>query len=166
MAVKTRKPDETQEPQETQEIPDEGKARRKRDPLVEPDLDVLGLVEDVPEDEWESQPLVTTAAIRSEGQQVIDRQVAALKEQWEAAGKPVPNPRKSPRSRRVVKPEHAPALRRMLGLAATFNKVGIAYFDTGHDKDGNEVIVYTVREAPKRGRPANGDSESAENSES
>jgi hypothetical protein len=104
--------------------------------------DMLDAAE-VPEDEWSSHPLADGPE-RKPGQVKIDGQVEALHQKWVDAGKP--ETRQSPRNRLLVDPHHAPAVRYMLGQAATHLKVAVKIAPVAHDQNGKEVIVYTARD--------------------
>lgn len=124
---------------------------RKREVLKTVPLDELGEDEEVPEEEWDSHPLVAAnVADRSPQQTQIDEAFKKLLDKWKEAGEP--DPRRSPRSRRVVYPEHAPAIRRMITLAAKLYDIGYFFSPPAHDKDGREVIVYSPAKKIRRPR--------------
>jgi hypothetical protein len=123
----------------------------KREVLKMVPLDELGEDEEVPEEEWDSHPLVAAnVADRSPQQTQIDEAFKKLLDKWKEAGEP--DPRRSPRSRRVVSPEHAPAIRRMITLSAKLYDIGYFFSPPAHDKDGREVIVYSPAKKIRRPR--------------
>lgn len=110
--------------------------------LPEVDLDALGDVEDVPEDEYGEVILDTRdRADRSPAQMKIDAAVNAVHEAWIKAGKP--NIRTAPRKRYVVKPEFEATTRAMLVRAGAINKVRVIQKAT-HDGNGMAVIVFSA----------------------
>ena len=136
--------------QEAASAPKE-KRKYERKVIKEVPLDELGEAEDVPEDEWEQTPLITGAAVeRSAAQKQIDVQFAELLKKWKEAGEP--EPRKSPRSRRVISPEHAPAIRFMVSASAKLYDVAVKFAPAAFDKDGREVIVYSPATKIRRPR--------------
>lgn len=102
--------------------------------------------EDVPESEWSQTPLTTQE--RKPAQLAIDAKVKALYEAWVKAERP--KVAQSPRKRLVVKPDHAPAVRHMLGLAGRFLDVHVKVNPPAHNPDGNEIIVFTARDRNRR----------------
>jgi hypothetical protein len=113
-------------------------------------LDELGEAEDVPEAEWEQTPLTDSGTTdRGAAQMKIDADFKDLFDKWVAAGKP--EPRKSPRSRRAVPPEHGPAIKRMITNAAKLYDVVAKFSPVAHDQQGRYVIVYSP--VPKVSRP-------------
>lgn len=133
--------------------PDTGAGKRKyqrKDPLKPVPVDSLGEEEDVPEEEWSVTPLTDSSAERSESQKIIDAAFGELHAKWVAAGRP--EPRQSPRSRRVIAPEHAPAIRKMIAEAAKLHDVNVKFAPAAFGQDGREVIVYSPAVKVKRPR--------------
>ena len=114
--------------------------------------DAVLAVEDVPESEFDQYTLVKAGRARSEIQTLIDTQVRALHSKWAVGGRlPVVQ---APRARRVVAPEHATEIRRMLVSAAKYLEVSIHFFEAARTEDGKTVLAYTVRDRnPSLGRP-------------
>jgi hypothetical protein len=138
--------------------------KQKRSPLKEVPLDLLAEVEEVPEEEWGSHSLLRASA-RSDMQKLVDAQVKSIHDKWIAAGRP--NLHRAPRARRTVSPEFAPAVRKLIASAAQHHKISVRYFETGHTKEGKEVLVYAaIDRDPKLGRKktVTSDENSAENS--
>lgn len=130
---------------QTDETAEKPKRTYTRHNVPEVSAEIAGAFEDVPEDEWpQTQPVVR--GVRSDAQQIMDASVRVLKEKWENAGKP--DAARSPRHRHIVNPEDVASVKRMLGKAATFNNVKIAYSPKATKDDGREVIVYTVSDKP------------------
>jgi Lsr2 len=137
----------------TEGAPEGGEEPRpaKVNPALRPvPLDMLGDAEDVPEEEWDAAPL-TVPEERDESQVRIDADVKDAYDKWVAAEKPTVS--KSPRKRRIVSPEFAPAVRLMIGKAARFHGVSAVLSKPAFNKDGKEIITFSVRDkAPKRER--------------
>ncbi len=132
------------------EVKADDKPKRNRNKALAPvPVDVLGESEDVPEEEWELAPLHVPDE-RDAAQLVIDGEVKAAYDKWVEAGKP--NEAKSPRKRRRAAPEHAPAIRQMIGKAARFHNVRAILSKPTFDADGREIIVFTVRDKVVRDR--------------
>lgn len=131
------------------------KKTSKNKALIPVPVDVLGDSEDVPEEEWAEAPL-SVPEERDAAQLVIDKEVKEAYDKWVAAGKP--HAVKSPRKRRLANPEHAPAIRMMIGKAARFHKVTAVLSKPAFNSDGKEIIVFSVRDkAPTRNRKADAD---------
>jgi hypothetical protein len=132
-----------------------GKSKSKNKALIPVPLDLLGESEDVPEEEWTEVPL-SVPEERDAAQLVIDKEVKDAYDKWVAAGKP--HAVKSPRKRRLANPEHAPAIRQMIGKAARLHKVTAVLSKPSFNADGKEIIVFSVRDkAPARNRKADAD---------
>jgi hypothetical protein len=144
----------TQDVTASSETETEKRKYTRKDPIKDIPADELGEAEDVPESEWETTPLTAsaTAKPRSDAQQKIDADFKSLLDKWTAAGKP--EPRKSPRSRRVISREYAPALRFMISGAATLYEVAVKFAPAAYSADGREVIVYSPVEKIRRPRKA------------
>lgn len=117
--------------------------------LIPVPLDVLGESEDVPEDQW-NDAVLTVPEERDEAQLRIDNEVKSVYDAWVTAGKPAAS--KSPRKRRAALPEHAPAIRHMLGRAGRLHGVRVVIAPAAHDKNGREVIVFSARDKEVRTR--------------
>lgn len=116
-------------------------------------VDELGESDDVPEEEWEQHPLTATTVERDPAQVVLDTEFKALLDTWVKAGRP--DYRHSPRKRRVVSPEHAPAIRKMYAESAKLYDVAVKFAPASHDQHGREVIVYAPEKKivrPRRGK--------------
>jgi hypothetical protein len=131
---------------------DDKPKRNRKSPLAPVPVDLLGEAEDVPEEEWASIPPLVAPTERDAGQLRIDAEVKDAFDQWVKAGKP--HATKSPRKRRVVAPEHAPAVRHMIGNAARFHNVTAIISKPAFNADGKEIIVFSVRDKVARDRKA------------
>jgi hypothetical protein len=114
-------------------------------PLIPVPDDVISF-EEVPEGEWESHPLSDGPTPRDPAQIRFDDRVKAVHDKWIAAGRP--EVRKAPRDRIAVDPKYGPAIRRMLGSAATHHKVQVKVQPVSHDQHGRQVIVFTAIDKP------------------
>ena len=143
-----RTPASTPGPGKTEVKPEPEKKERtyKRANFKPVPLDAMK-ADDVPEAEWGSHPL-SSGAERDDAQKEVDGWVRDIHAKWKEAGEP--EIRQAPRKRIRISPEHAPAVRWMLGRAADLLHVYVKFDETGHASDGREVITFTARDRRKR----------------
>lgn len=138
---------ETPETPEGSKATEEKRKYQRKAPLQPVPLDAI-MGEDVPEDEWAANPVHVSDKPRDESQQKLDSEIGALVAKWHELGDPAPI--KSPRRRYAVSPDHAPAMRFMIGQAATLHNVKPNYAPAAFDKDGREIIVVSPVPIPER----------------